>query len=504
MLATDYVSRAARLWPQKTAFEDERRGICYADFQKETLHIAAAIHERGFRRAPVAVFLDKSVECIVSFLGAACSGNFYSPLDTQMPVQRIQKIMDTLCPKVVVTDRAHREQAAEFAGSAELVVYEDAQECEVDTTSLQRTLEGLVIDTDILYVLFTSGSTGIPKGVMSSHRALVDFIEWCTECYGIDDSIIVGNQAPLYFSVSVFDVYQTLRSGGTMYIIPHTAFSFPVLLMQYMYDHHINTVNWVPSALSMVSTLGALDSPHLPDLKRVQFGGEVMPMKQLNRWRAAYPEVLFVNMYGPTEVTDTCTYYMVDRPFDNAEPLPIGRACKNMDVFLLDEKDRLIPEGEADRIGEICVRGTGLAYGYYNDPERTRETFVQNPLQNTYAETIYRTGDLARYNERGELVYVSRKDFQIKHMGHRIELGEIEAAAAAVDGVENAACIYDERRFQILLFYIGAAKETAVLRELKVSLPSYMLPGKVLRLEAMTTNPNGKVDRPKLCELYVK
>ena len=207
-------------------------------------------------------------------------------------------------------------------------------------------------------------------------------------------------------------------------------------------------------------------------------------------------------MYGPTEAADTCTYYIVDREFSDTESLPIGRACENKNVFLLDEQDKLIQE--PGHIGELCIRGTGLAYGYYNNPEKTRENFVQNPLQNAYAETIYRTGDLAKYNKYGELVYISRKDFQIKHMGNRIELGEIETAAASLSGIENCACVYDSEHSCIVLFYVGIVDGHEIKQKMIDLVPEYMVPNRLVQLENMPINLNGKVDRLKLTEMLKK
>lgn len=500
MLITDYLDQAVQKWPDKTAFVDEQRELTYSQLQEEAHRIAMYAIEKGIKHCPIIVFLGKGVECIAAFLGIAYSGNFYTPLDTGMPVQRIEKIIETLQPSAILTDREHVLKVPQFAPNANIFVYEEMQLYQADPLAIKTTVSR-IIDTDSLYVMFTSGSTGMPKGVVISHRALVDFIEWGANCFHFDDSFVIGNQTPFYFSMSVFDIYQTIRSGGTMYIIPHTYFSFPVLLMQYLYDHHINTLNWVPSALTMVSALGALQSPFLPELRQVQFGGEVMPIKQLNRWRKYYPNVAFVNLYGPTEVTDTCTYYIVDRELEETELLPIGFACNNKDVFLLDEEDCLIAPEQIDHLGEICVRGTGLAYGYYRAPERTAENFIRNPLMNAYHEMIYRTGDLAKYNTSGELVYVSRKDFQIKHMGHRIELGEIETAASSVAGVEIAVCSYDSHRSRIVLFYTGTAEDPVVKQTLRALLPEYMLPGKQIHLEDIPRNLNGKVDRQALKNL---
>ena len=494
MLVFDYLENSYAKYPDKIAYADENKSMDYKTLREHTYHIASVIADKGYFKKPVAIFLDKSVECIAAFLGTAYSGNFYSPLDTKMPEARIEKIMTTLQPQIVITDRAHAEVVKNFAGNADILIYEDMCEEEIDERLVKGTISK-VLDTDVLYVLFTSGSTGNPKGVIISHRALVDFVEWGTKYLGIDDSYVFGNQTPFYFSMSVFDIYMTLKNGATMHVIPKEKFSFPAKLMEELYDKKINTLFWVPSALTMVSALNALNCPHLPELKNVFFGGEVMPMKQLNKWRKEYPDVRYINFYGPTEVTDTCTIYEVNREFENTETLPMGFACENMDVFLLDENDKLVADGE---IGEVCVRGTGLAYGYYNAPDKTAEAFVQNPLNKVYPETIYRTGDLAQINQYGEFVYAGRKDFQIKHMGHRIELGEIETAVLSVNEVESGCCLYDDKRSRIVLFYTGDIEEKALMDKIKDLVPSYMMPNKHYHLEEMPKNLNGKIDRQKL------
>ena len=226
-----------------------------------------------------------------------------------------------------------------------------------------------------------------------------------------------------------------------------------------------------------------------------------MPVKYLNKWMAKYPDARYVNFYGPTEVTDTCTVYEVNRKLENTDTLPIGVPCKNMDVFLLDEQDR--PAVGEGAIGEICVRGTGLACGYYNAPEKTAEVFVQNPLNHAYPEIIYRTGDLAQWNEYGELVYLSRKDFQIKHMGRRIELGEIETALLSLEEIETGCCLYDGKKSMIVAVYKGALTEQELRDQLLKLLPEYMMPNRWYPVETMPLNLNGKIDRQKLKEMYI-
>lgn len=494
MFILDYIQCSARSVPDKMAYVDEKRAMDYKTLKEEVFSISYVIAKKEIFKSPIAIYMDKNVESIACFFGVACSGNFYTPIDTNMPRDRVCKILETLQPKVIITDTKHMSQVSELYNNIELLLYEDMilEQYEEDFVN---EIANKIIDTDILYVLFTSGSTGVPKGVIISHKSLIDFIEWGTNRLSLDENTIFGNQTPFYFSMSVFDIYETIKNSATMYIIPHEKFSLPAALMDYLAKHKINTIFWVPSALTMVSALHALNEPHLDELKNVFFGGEVMPMKQLIRWREEYPNTRFVNFYGPTEVTDTCTIYEVNRTFDKTETLPMGYACDNMDVFLLDEEDNLVNDNS---IGEVCVRGTGLAYGYYNDVDKTSSVFVQNPLNKAYSEVIYRTGDLAYINEYGEFVYAGRKDFQIKHMGHRIELGEIETSVLAIDGIDSACCLYDDVKSKIIMYYTGDVKDTQIVESLKNALPSYMMPNVRKRLDEMPYNLNGKIDRQKL------
>lgn len=495
IVVTDYLDKTAEAYPDKIAFVDEKRKITFQELRTEAHHIANVLIESDIFKQPVIVYLDKSVECVAAFSGVTYSGNFYSPIDTHMPKERIAKIVDKLSPAAIVTDRMHYEEAKKIIGDGKvLVLYEDAQQIAVDIALIQKTVDK-VIDSDILYVLFTSGSTGTPKGVIISHKGIVDLTEWITDALEFNENIIFGNQSPFYFSFSVYEIYQTLKNGCTTYIIPQKLFSQPTKLMVYLDENMVNTIIWVPSMLTIISTLRALNKPHLNHLKNVFFGAESFQVKHLNRWMDEYPDARFINLFGPTEVTDTCTWYEIKKRFEDNELLPIGKACKNKDVFLLDD-GKLVSEPGV--MGEICMRGSGVAYGYYNDPERTAEAFVQNPLNTTYHETIYCTGDLGKYNDQGELVYVCRKDFQIKYGGRRIELGEIETAASAIEGVEDCCCLYDSDKLRIVLFYVGKIDEKKINEQLKEKLPDYMVPGKRIQLDSMPHNLNGKIDRQAL------
>ena len=328
---------------------------------------------------------------------------------------------------------------------------------------------------------------------------MIDYIDWVTETFEITEKDSFGNQAPFYFDNSILDIYSTIKSGATTYIIPKNLFAQPVPLLEYLQEKKINTIFWVPSALIVVAKLKAFRNVDLSGtLQRVLFCGEVMPNKQLNTWRKFLPDVLYANLYGPTEITDACTYYIVDREFADEEPLPIGRPMANTDILVLNDKNEPVT---GDEIGELCVRGTSLSMGYYNNPQKTKEAFVPNPLNPYVPETIYRTGDLVKYNEYGEIIYLSRKDFQIKHMGHRIELGEIETAVSSLEEIALCCCLYDEKRQKIVLFIEAELDKAYINERISGLVPEYMLPGKVIALPKMPINANGKIDRVKLKEL---
>ena len=495
-----WLDETAKRLPNKLALQDISGNITYQGYRSKSLAIAYKIVElnKGEMKKPIVVYLEKGKEVLVSFMGVAYSGCFYSPIDTEMPQSRVDKILEVLKPEIVITTNKLKTNFEKFNFYGSYIIYEETICSEEDETAVKPYTEK-IIDTDLLYVLFTSGSTGVPKGVSICHRSVIDYTDWVTETFNITQKDTFGNQAPFYFDNSILDIYSCMKTGATLNIIPKKLFFQPVPLLEYIKYNKINTIFWVPSALIVVSKLKAFRNVDLSDtLKRVLFCGEVMPNKQLNIWRKFLPNVTYANLYGPTEITDACTYYIVDREFSDDEPLPIGIPMSNTDILVLNDEDKLVTD---DEVGELCVRGTSLAMGYYNNPEKTRSAFVQNPLNKAVPEIIYRTGDLVRYNEYREIIYISRKDFQIKHLGHRIELGEIETAISSLEEVTLNCCLYDEKNQKIVLFVDAQVDRDYIKERIEKLVPEYMIPGKVIYLENMPINANGKIDRIKLKEL---
>ncbi len=500
-----WLEQTARKFPERTAYADENRRYTWAELRRTALSIAAHIEAAmPDRKQPIGIYMETSADMLAVYMGVAYSGNFYSPIAIDMPAVRAKKIVETLHSALFITTRALSERI----GAGKSVDYNGKVLCFEDITrddvsdEKAREYADRILDTDLLYVLFTSGSTGTPKGVAITHRSIIDLIDWEAEEYSITENDSFGNQSPFYFDNSVPGVFLAVKTGAALYVIPEVLFSQPVKLLQYLQDKRITSISWVPSAMIMVSALKALPKVDLSDtLKRVLLCGEVMPTKHLNVWRKYLPNVQYTNFYGPTEITYACTYYIVDREFNDDEPLPIGKPMRNTEILVLDEQDRLVTEPE--QVGELCVRGSSLAVGYYNNPEKTAAAFVQNPLQTAYEEKIYRTGDLVKYNERHEIIYLSRKDFQIKHLGHRIELGEIETAVSSLEEISMCCCLYDDKRSKIVLFLEQEMSRSEINRRLRDLLPDYMLPGKVICVDKLPLNANGKIDRVALRQEYI-
>lgn len=491
----ELLDRTVRRWGSRPAFGDEHITLTWDEVDAAVQRVGTALAQYSVQRRPVALYLDHEVPCLLAMLGTLAAGGFYTVLDTAQPPERVRRITGQLEPALLVTDAAHRKAADALGLACPVVEMADALNAVPDSFALQ-TLRNESLDTDLAYVLFTSGSTGAPKGVAIQHRAVLAYSAWAAATFGIDETTVFGNQTPFYFSMSVTDLYTSLRTGAQVQVLPRRLFSFPVQLLDYLTVHEVNTLYWVPSALGGVVRWKALDYTALPPLRTILFAGETMPTPYLNYWQAHYPEALFANLFGPTETTDICAYYIVDRAFSDDEPLPIGRACDNCGLLVLTDDGRAAEHGA---VGELCVRGSFLAAGYYNMPDKTAERFCPNPLQPHYPEIIYRTGDLVRYDENGLLQYMGRADNQIKHMGYRIELGEIETAAFGQEGLQSCACIYDAPKDRLVLFFTGRKGLEEELRvRLAGRLPAYMQPTAYRRLQAMPQNQNGKIDRAAL------
>lgn len=493
----EYLEHSAIMYPEKMAVIDEKKGYTYSELLMISRHIGSAVATKSKMRMPVAVLAEKNSDTLACFMGIVQAGCFYTLLNPELPKNRIEQIISILQPAVIITDYEHIEQAEHLFSKDKILLIERIIEHEEDIELLNK-IRSKLIDTDPLYVNFTSGSTGIQKGVVVSHKSVLDFIDIFAPMFLIDETDIIGNQAPFDFDVSVKDIYSTFKTGATLVIIPRRLFAMPIDLINFICEHKITTLIWAVSALCLISTFHVLEYRVPKSIKRVLFSGEIMPYKHLLSWMDHLPNATFVNLYGPTEITCNCTYHRINRDRNYYDGIPIGTAFPNEDVFLLSEENEEIIE--PNNLGEICVRGSALALGYFGNPTQTEKAFPNNPLNSWYQERIYRTGDLGKYTEERELVFCGRKDFQIKYKGHRIELEEIELTISIISGVDRCCVIFNETKQKLYGFYIGSIDKKQLHSMLKGSLPVYMVPGVLRQIDSFPLTKNGKIDRKKLLE----
>ena len=496
----EYLESSARTHADKVAFLDDTRSFTFSELltaaQGLGTHLAQTVAPA---HKPVAVLIGRTAESVAALQGVLYAGACYVPIDDHMPEARIRRILEQVQPAAIVYAEGNRKQAEPLADCAPLISMNEGFATPADTKLLESIRE-TVLDIDPVYLLFTSGSTGTPKGIVISHHALIDFTDWLTDFCGYTENDVFGNQSPFYFDTSCKDIYQTLSLGATCVILEKKVFIFPLFLLQALEQHHITAVNWATSAFHMVASSGALDKCVPSCLKKIIVGGEALQARHVNTWKRAIPDAEVYNMYGPTETTVDCIALRLDRDYRDDEAIPIGKACRNMQILLLDSDGHLVPDGQP---GEICVRGGGLALSYFGEWEKTEHAFVQNPTNPYFRDIVYRTGDIAVKKDDGLLYFLSRQDGQIKHMGYRIELGEIETALHSVDGIAAAACLFDRARDRIVCIYEGQPDAAALARAMRKLVPKYMLPNIYEKLDALPHNANGKIDRVKLKEQFI-
>ncbi|MBQ0067130.1 MAG: amino acid adenylation domain-containing protein [Phascolarctobacterium sp.] len=497
----EYFEQTLLTKKDKVAVVDDQRQISFGDMAGQAWSVGTHLLQSGVGiKHPVAVFLPKSIESIVADVGIIYSGNAYMNLDVKTPLARISNILQLVEPAFVITDKKFVGKLGEIFDKNKILLIENLIVAENKHDLLLQNLEK-VIDTDPLCLINTSGSTGTPKSVVLNHKSFIDYTTWAITATGLRDDEVFGSLAPIVFDHSSYELCLLMVHGCTMVIIPETYTIFPTKLVQYCAEMHITYIFWVPTIMVNIANMDLLSRIPWPELRMVWFAGEVFPTKQFNYWRRHFPNAKFVNLYGPTEITVDCTYYIVNRDIPDNEPIPIGYPCRNTDILILDADNKLVTEKNIE--GELCVRGTSLAMGYYNNPEKTAAAFVQNPLNKSYPELIYRTGDVVYVNDLGEIVYKGRNDSLIKHMGKRIELGEIEHVIVnTLQLVKNGCAVYDYGKKEIVFFYEADSEITVadLRKQIGTTLPAYMVPTRYVYQQLLPRNTNGKIDRLKLKE----
>jgi len=528
-LLTDSAARASG----QPAVAVGERFLTYAELDRLSNQVARALLAQGVAPGDrVGILAPKSAASVVALFGVLKAGACYVPLDPKSPARRLATIMADSGITVVLADQATAQQAAAMAGRgprlrAVIVAgphwgREATAGPESGTTSqgpapipcetvpwdavLTEPAEALgtdlAIEADLAYILYTSGSTGMPKGVMISHRASLTFVEWAAACTGLGEQDRACSPAPLHFDLSVFDVFATCKAAACMAVVPEMTAIFPARLAQWLEREQISVWYSVPSVLTMLVTYGNLQGFDLSRLRAIIFAGEVFPAKHLTQLMAELPGARYLNWYGPTE-TNVCTWYEVPPGSGLTAPVPIGKACANTDAFAVTTEGGLVSKPGEE--GELYVRGSGLMRGYWGDPEKTRRALVSNPFQAAYDESAYRTGDLVTLDDEANYVFIGRRDGMVKTRGYRVELGEVETALYQHPAIREAVVlpVPDELlgsrlRAVVCADGLGGLTREEVLDHCRRHLPSYMVPDVVEFCEELPRTSTGKVDRARL------
>ena len=496
--ALEYLEDSATRSPDSTAAIDEHGSLTYSQLQERCHRVGSALAAEGAFGKGVIVAMEKGIDALTAQLGVLYAGGFYVPADPGIPEARLRPIVEALGGATVVVDEPTAQRLSEMELDLDMRLFGNLVSHEVDGDAL-ATIRDKSLETMPAYALFTSGSTGVPKGVVISHHAIISFIDAFVSTQGIESSDRIGNQAPFDFDVSTKDIYSTLATGATLVIIPRRLFMEPVALVSYLEEHRVTVLIWAVAALCIVSTYHALGVADLSSIRRVMFSGETMPRRHLKEWRKGLPQATFVNLYGPTEITCNCLYHVLDPDRSYEDGVPLGISFPHCDVVLADDEGHAVTEPGVE--GNLLVRGPSLALGYLGQPELTAKAFVQNPLVDLYPDRTYRTGDMASLDENGDLFFRGRRDNQIKYQGHRIELEDVEHAIELMPGVDRCRCVFDERRKLLHALYEGDADAAELANQTRTSLPHFMQPTTLRHIDSMPLTKNGKVDRKQLADM---
>ncbi len=498
-LLQHYFHQSVQKWPDKTAVSCQQDSLTFQQLDEKSNQLARWIKSTGAKRgSKIGFFMPKSVGAILAILGSVKADCAYVPVDVKSPVQRMNAIIANAEISVMLVNNESAAVIDELKDQLRPVTILNVDELpDLDASVLPA--DNLSID--LAYVLFTSGSTGEPKGVMISHGAIIDYIQWCISYYQLTHEDAISNHAPLYFDNSTFDIYTALFSGATLHLVDDGLNAVLPRLVKWLDERKITTFFCVPSVLTLLLKSRRLKPGTLKTLRHVIFAGEVVRPDVLAQWIALYPDKQFTNMYGPTEITVDCTYYSIDNEtFDPSSPVPIGHARPNMELFVRLSDGDIVPATNCE--GELVVRGTSVAHGYLSNPEKTSDVFIRHPHHPSSPERLYCTGDIVRADADGVLQFVGRTDSQIKLLGHRIELGEVEAVLANIEGVEECIVVFnrdadpDDQHLAALV--ITDIPLESLHQSLKDQLPVYMVPARLLSVPkepGMPQTSNGKYDR---------
>jgi len=527
-LLQQLLTNSAGRHPSNEAVVDKEATLTYRELDEFSNQLAYTLRENGVEKGDrVGIYLNKSIKSVIAIFGVLKAGASYVPMDPTAPARRSAFIIGNCGIKALVSSQQKianlRQVLPDLSPVQCLVFTDDGAPLEQETPPEVRAVSWAevsrmppclpppngLIENDLAYILYTSGSTGEPKGVAITHRSSLTFVDWAHECFDVRATDRLSNHAPLNFDLSIFDIFAGFKAGATVVLVPEEFSVFPMNLADFIEKQRITIWYSVPSVLTRLVLYGGLDRHQFSNLRTILFAGEVFPIKYLRDLKDLIPHAEYYNLYGPTE-TNVCTYYEAgDISPERVEPLPIGKACPNTQVFALTTEDEI---AGPDEVGELCVRGPSLMNGYWGLPERTEESLVPDPVHPfLHGEKMYRTGDLVKQDGDGNYLFLGRRDNMIKSRGYRIELGEIETVLYGHPQVQEVAvvAIPDEQIGNAIkaVLVIRNVKEVTI-RELKdfcsEYVPKYMIPGIFEFCTELPKTSTGKVDKTLLVKEHLK
>ena len=494
----EHLEETARRLPEKTAFYDDRESLTFRDLEAVARRIGSCLAARTLPRRPVALLLDaRSIRNIPAMYGTLYAGCAYAPLDITMPPERLKLLLDLMQPAAVLADekgiRAY--EACEGCGDL-LIPYEDAVSAE-EKPEILRAIREQASVYDPMSVLYTSGSTGIPKGSVQTHFSYLHWTEATIAVYGVTEDVVFGNQSPFFYANSVLEVITPVALGSTVYLLPSGVLTFPKKMIGCLRDHNVTLLCMTPSSFISIVNGGVLEPGCLPELKWGIMSGESMPWDPLKVWMDATPNADWWHFYGSTEMFSVAVG-KVDPNHRSGDRLPVGKPFSLAHILFLDENGEEAPAGEP---GEMLVCSPWVASGYYLDPDRTAASWITDPLHRGWQETFFRGGDLGYLREDGQLMVLGRRDSQIKHMGYRMEIGEVDAALRKIPGIQEECVLFDRERDLLFCFYTGEPEEKQIRAGLKEQLARYMVPDRFVHLPEMPHTASMKLDRVRLKDM---
>jgi amino acid adenylation domain-containing protein len=513
-LLPDIIKNSAYRFPNNVAFRYEDNSISFEELVKRSNQLASVLAELGVKRGDrVGIFMESCLESAISVYGIMSAGSVFVPLDPNAPPARIAHVINDCGIKHIISGAKQNRSLNKVLeenilleaviGINEQLPVKTVPWDDIRQLSPHKDVSVRMVEDDLAYIMYTSGTTGTPKGIMHSHRSGLAYAKLSRALYGVESADILGNHSPLHFDISTMGYFTMPLAGGTTILVPESHKLFPASLSQLMEKEKLSIWYSVPLALIQMLQRGVLQDRKMDSLRWVLFGGEPFPPKHLRSLMQLWDKARFSNVYGPAEVNQ-CTYFHFSQLSNEEEAIPLGHVWNNTEVLIVDENDVEVNDGD---IGELLVRSATMMKGYWDKPKLTQKAFFRRERFSNLEELFYRTGDLVWRNRERQLMFAGRKDRQIKIRGYRIELDEIESVLISHSYIIEAAVYHlkseEDSSVEAIVVIIesGIETEETIKKFLAGKLPPYAVPSRIYFSDKIPRTTAGKINYKELKNL---